>query len=201
MNRPRTLAGLLLALITLVVFAAPSSAAPSTPPPAVTVAFDHGEVRAAVGERFTLRARISDISAAPVGPSIAHLNVASLTSDVYVDPEDWSSDRSRPVAAMAAGDGTWLDWEIQAVTAGRFDVYVVVLPTGPDRAGSGGPGPAPLVASAPVHVTVTPRRTLTAGGSLPTAITVPLLLGAGALATRRRARRASNLAQTGGPKT
>jgi hypothetical protein len=77
-----------------------------------------------------------------------------------------------------------LSWEIQAVNAGSFDVYVVMLPNGTSSAGTG-----PLVVSPPVHITVKARRTLNAGGSLPVVVVVPSLLGLAVVVTRLRARR------------
>jgi hypothetical protein len=139
---------------------------------APSVTFDQSDVAVAVGEKFTLRSQVTAGSA----PTLAHLNVASLTTDVYVDPEDWSSHRTQVVAA---GSTTTLAWEIQAVNVGQFDIYVVLLP----QTGTG-----PLVVSAPVHVVVTARETINAGGSLPVVILTPLLLGALALTIRLRRR-------------
>jgi len=77
-----------------------------------------------------------------------------------------------------------VDWQLQAVNVGTFDVYVVLLPDASTTAGTG-----PLVVSPPVHVTVKARATLNAGGALPVAIAVPLLISLLALAIRLRRRR------------
>ena len=76
---------------------------------------------------------------------------------------------------MPAGAETPLDWEFQAGNPGHFAVYVVLIPQN-----------GPLVASPPVHVTVSRRETLDTGGALPVAIAVPTLLGAATLIGRRR---------------
>jgi hypothetical protein len=185
MKRLFVLAGILLMLTVAAASAVPASAAAPGPARTVQVTVGQSRVSAAVGDRFTVRSRISNSDAAPSGPLIAHLNVASLTRDVYVDPEDWSSSRSRDLAPLAPGGSTTLSWEIQAVNAGSFDVYVVLLPAGPAPTGA-----SPLVASPPVHVMVAARQTLTAGGSLPVAIVVPVLLGLSGFAARYRLRRA-----------
>jgi hypothetical protein len=89
------------------------------------------------------------------------------------------------VAPVAAGGSTSLSWQFQAVNTGRFDIYVVLIPNGASTAGAG-----PLVVSQPLHVTVAGKRTLTAAGSLPVAIVVPIVLGLAAAAARyRRLRR------------
>ncbi|HSV66539.1 MAG TPA: hypothetical protein VLJ59_11610 [Mycobacteriales bacterium] len=161
--------------------AAGSPAGRSDGPVAVTV--DPSRVNAVLGDRFTVRAQLTNVGGAPTDRLIAHLNVASLTSDVYVDPEDWSSSRTLDVAPLGPGGGTSREWELQAVNVGSFDVYVVLLPVGA-AAGSG-----PLVVSPPVHVTVAGRQTLNAGGALPVVIAVPVLLGLAVALARYRLRR------------
>jgi hypothetical protein len=136
--------------------------------PVGDVTFDHSDMSTVVGERFTLRSRVTG----PTDGLLAHLNVVSLTSDVYVDPEDWSANRTQRAAPV-------LSWDIQAVNAGTFDVYVVLLPS---------TGRGPLVVSPPVHLTVAGRRTFTAGGALPVALAVPVLLGLLAAAGQYRLR-------------
>jgi hypothetical protein len=95
-----------------------------------------------------------------------------MTTDVYVDPEDWSGSRTRTLPPLRPGTATTLTFEMQAVSAGRFSVYVVVLPNGVSSAGTG-----TLAVSPPNHVTVAGRKTLSAGGALPVVVTVPVLLG------------------------
>jgi len=178
----------LLFTLTSMVLAASASLASSqaaaVPAPAgIEVEFDQSSVSMVVGERFTLRSHVDNSGVAATDPLIAHLNVASLTSDVYVDPEDWSSSRSRVVPSLTAKTSTSLSWEIQAVNVGSFDVYVVLLPNGTSSTGKG-----PLVVSPPVHIAVAGRRTLNAAGSLPVVLLVPALLGVAIAFTRLRTR-------------
>jgi hypothetical protein len=167
----------------------PSAARAVAPTPQPTgvieVTFDQSRVEVVVGDRFTLRSRIADPGATASAELLAHLNVVSLTSDVYVDPEDWSSHRTQALAPLAPGGSNTLSWDIQAVNPGSFDIYLVLLPVGATSAGTG-----PLEASPPVHVTVAGRRTFSAGGALPVAVVVPVLLGLGAAVTRYKVRRA-----------
>jgi hypothetical protein len=178
MTRPSLLAGALLALCTTLGLAAPAAAAPTE---RSQITFDRGEVAAVVGDKFTLTSRITspgtDAAAAPL---IAHLDVVSRTTDVYVDPEDWSSERTVELDPADAEGGAQVAWDLQAVNAGRFAVYVVLLPAD---------GAAPLVVSQPVPVTVAGRRTLTPGHALPVAVAIPLLLGLATAAIRLRQRR------------
>jgi hypothetical protein len=134
-----------------------------------------------VGRHLDYRVSIRNGGRASTGQLLAHLNVASVTGSGYVDPEDWSADRSRFLPALAPGAAISLSWDVQAVSPGTFAVYVVVLP-----AGAASSGAEQLVVSTPTRVQVAARRTLDAGGALPVAVAVPMLLGLAALANRHR---------------
>lgn len=168
------------AIAALAVIAAAPAAAQTTNGIQVTV--DQPRMTAVIGDRITIRAHVTNSGSTASDPLIAHLNVASLTG-TYVDLEDWTAAPTQHVNPLDAHATTALSWDIQAVNAGRFDVYVVMLPNGPTSSGIG-----PAVASSPVEVTVAGKRTLNAGGSLPVVIAVPLLLGGAALGTRLRLR-------------
>jgi hypothetical protein len=181
--RPRVVLAL-AALATVGVLAAtPAAQAEAPPTGGIEVTVDQTRLTAVIGDRVTIRAQVTNPGTARTDPLIAHLNVASLTG-TYVDLEDWTASPTLQVAALDARSTTPLSWDIQAVNAGTFDAYVVLLPNGATSAGVG-----PLVASAPVHITVAGRRTLNAGGSLPVAIAIPLLLGFAAATVRYRRRR------------
>jgi len=112
---------------------------------------------------------------------IAHLNVLSLRTGVYVDPEDWSSRRTRYLTPIPAGGSVTLTWKVQAVNSGSIGIYVAVLPA------SGVPQPP---ATGPtLHVSIAQRRTLNSGGIVPLALGMPGLLGLLTIALRVRRRR------------
>jgi hypothetical protein len=178
------LAAILLAVTAPASLAASAAAAPPAPTGAVEMALDPNQISTILGDQFTIRSDVLNPGGQPTDRLIAHLTVASLTSSVYVDPEDWSSSRTRELAPLAANDRTSLSWDLKAVNAGDFDVYVVLLPNGAASTGTG-----PLIVSPPVHVVVAGRQTLTAGGALPIALLIPILLGLVAAATRYRLRR------------
>jgi len=155
---------------------------PAAAAPAVEVSVKPAQAAAVLGDRLTISTRITNPRNVVTGPLLAHLNIASLQEGVYVDPEDWSSERSQYLSIQPGSEQT-LSWEIQAVSAGRFAVYVVVLSSGTTAAGADGPAVSPMV-----KLDVAPRATLTAGGALPVVLVVPILLGAIALALRVRIR-------------
>ncbi|HEU4907226.1 MAG TPA: hypothetical protein VFT17_00035 [Propionibacteriaceae bacterium] len=140
-----------------------------------------------LGDHFEITTEIKNAGNAPTGEILAHLNVASIEGSVYVDPEDWSSERSQQLS-LKPGESRELSWEIQAVNSGRFAAYVVVVPFGGSVKGAEELKISPLV-----KVDVAQRTTLTAGGALPVVLLVPLLIGvaAGAAVFRVRRRRAT----------
>lgn len=150
-------------------------------PASVEVTLDPGRITTSVGRILTLESRIVNNTSAPSGPMLAHVNVASADG-TYVDLEDWSADVTQRVEAIGPGETATLTWDLQAVNAGSFHVYVVLLPES-----------GPLVASLSTRVTVGERRSLSAGGALPVAIVVPLILGLGTAAIRYRTRRVTRL--------
>jgi hypothetical protein len=183
MTRPLTL---LLALVwALLLVTAPAAAAPAP----VEVLAEPPRISATLGDEFSIETTVTNPVDAASGPLLAHLNVASLDDRAYVDPEDWSADRSQELS-LAPGESRTLSWDIQAVNSGRFAAYVVVLPTGATSgATSGAPGPETLAVSPQVTLEVATRSTLDAGGALKVVLAMPLLLGLTAIATRLRIRR------------
>ena len=141
---------------------------------------DRTRISTELGRAFVFRSAIANQGSTPATGLIAHLNIVSLSGGVYVDPEDWSTRRTRYLGPLASGGSRTITWRLKAVNAGSFGVYVAVLdPAG----GSRPPTIGPLVA-----VTVAGRTTLNAGGILPVAIGVPAILGmlTVGLAIRRR---------------
>jgi hypothetical protein len=177
MRRGALLAAALLIL--LMINTAPAGAAPVT----VTVAPDQSRVSTVLGDRFILKTEVVNTGSTPTGTVLAHLNVASVQGDVYVDPEDWSPARSQELS-LQPGEGRTLSWDIQAVNSGTFAAYVVVLPFGEAVAGT-----EELVVSPLVKLDVAPRLTVSVGIALPVVVLIPLVLGVVAAVTLIRARR------------
>ena len=112
---------------------------------------------------------------------IVHLNVLSLRKFGYIDPEDWSSHRTRYLAPIPVGGSVTLTWKLQAVNAGGIGVYVAALRQG---------GVAQPPTTGPtVHVSIAQRTTLNSGAILPLALGISALLAAltFTIRTRRRA--------------
>jgi hypothetical protein len=152
-------------------------------PITVTVAMEPTQVSTVLGGRFNIQTEVTNTGTATTGALLAHLNVASIEGSVYVDPEDWSANRSQQLE-LQPGETRRLVWEVQAVNSGTFAAYVVVLPFGDTGAAA-----EKLVVSPLVKLEVAPRSTLNAGGTLPVVLLVPIMLGFIAAAARLRLRR------------
>lgn len=168
------LAGLLL----VPVVSAPSQAETAPGPGALSVQLDRTHVDAGIGERFDLHSTIRNTTDHMITGAVAHLNVLSPDGSVYVDPEDWSSRRTQPLAPLSAGATRRLTWTVQAVNRGDIDIYVAVVASNDE-----------VDASPPLGVAVKAVRTINAGGVLPIGIAVPgVVLSLLVLAVRRRRR-------------
>jgi hypothetical protein len=148
----------------------------------ISVTVDRTALSTSLGDKFAFRSVVSNNGGTSARDLIAHLNVLSLRTGVYVDPEDWSSHRTRYLPPIPAGGSLTIDWRLQAVNSGSIGVYVAVLP----RSGA----PAPPVTGPTLRVSIAHHKTLNSGGILPLALGIPGLLGALSLTLRLR-RRAS----------
>jgi hypothetical protein len=165
-------AALLLSFAVLLT-AAPAVAAKSP----VEVAIDRTEVSTRIGDSFSVESHLRNTGTAPLKDVVAHLNIAGLESDIYVDPEDWSEDRTRFLGTLGPDETATVGWDVKAVTGGRAAIYVVVLPADAE------PAVSPAMA-----VDIAETKDLNSGGVLPLALGVPAFLGAVALIVRRRRR-------------
>ena len=162
---------LLSVVLVLLIAAAPAAAG-------VTVQNDRIAVTTKLGHKFVFHTRIENPATAPATGLVAHLNVVDLTGHTYVDPEDWSSHRTRYLAPIEPGGSTVLVWPMNAVNAGTIGVYVAVLP----RSGA----PVPPTTGPTLRVSIQDRKTLNSGGILPLALGIPAALGLLAVGVRLR---------------
>jgi hypothetical protein len=149
---------------------------------ATSVTVDRGQISTGLGDDFGFRTTIANPAATPTVALIAHLNILSLRDGVYVDPEDWSSQRTWYLGTIPAGESRTIKWNLKAVNGGNFAAYVAVLQ-------QNSPVQAPTT-SPTVEIDIAERRTLNAGGILPLALGIPALVGllAGGVRLARRSR-------------
>jgi hypothetical protein len=170
---------MLLAALVLLV-AAPLARA------AVSVRNDRVAIETRLGHRFVFHSTVENRGATPARGLVAHLNVVDLTGHTYVDPEDWSSQRTRYLQPLPPGASTTLRWPLNAVNAGAVGIYVAVLP----RSGA----PVPPTTGSTVRVSIQDRKTLNSGGILPLALGIPGVVGLVALGVRSSRRRSRTAA-------
>ena len=150
----------------------------------ILVALSVSEVSVPIGETFTFTSEMVNRGSQVTPPLIANLNITSLDQSTYIDPEDWSPQRTLAVAPIEPGSSAVQSWKVNAILRGDVAVYVVVLPESPALATAD-----PLFASPAIRVLVEAQRTLNPGGVLPVVVVVPGLLTAalaGLMVARRR---------------
>jgi hypothetical protein len=182
MTRPWLVAGMLL-----VLFAPAGTAQESSPgaggfveTPLIDISLSRSEVSTRLGESFSFASRIENNSRTTHSGLVAHLNVVGLSEGIYVDPEDWSEERTKSVPALGPGESAEIDWGVTAVTGGDAAIYVVVLPRD-------APGSRTFVSPA-MDVRIAESKDLDTDGVLPLTLVVPAVLAVGTLAVRRRRR-------------
>jgi hypothetical protein len=164
------------ALVALAVALALCVWVPAAAATAPRIAIDRGSVSVRLGKSFAFTSTLA-VGAPGTGPLVAHLNVVSLDPATYVDPEDWSSHRTRYLGPIAAGESRSIRWSVKAVSAGTMAIYVTAVPAG---------GSGPIAVGPPLRVEVADRRTLNSGGVVPLALAVPAVVIALGIAARRR---------------
>jgi hypothetical protein len=186
-SKPRTILLLLAAGLMLAGLLPPATVwgqAPQT----VSVQISQDSASLLVGESVAFSTALRNTGTDATPPLVAHLNVASLKSGVYVDPEDWSSARTRYLDPLQPGDSVTVDWKVRALTEGDFAVYVTLVAADPSFV---------PVTSAPLLVQTSPSNILPMRKVLPVVAVVPLVPFALVLAgivqdLRRRVGKRSN---------
>jgi hypothetical protein len=144
----------------------------------VSVSADRAQISVRLGRPFAFRTTITNPAATETEALIAHLNILSLREGTYVDPEDWSAQRTWYLGTIPAGGSRTITWNLKAVGSGSFGVYVAVLPQ---------ESPVePPTTSPTVQVAVEERKLLNSGGILPLVLGIPAAVGLLAVGVRLR---------------
>ncbi len=147
------------------------------------VSISTSAVRSVTGESFSFTSTIANEGAAATPALVANLNFVSLDGSVYIDPEDWSPDRTLPVPSIAPGASTTQSWTVNPVLAGDVAVYLAVIPAAYDVASTVAPATSPAI-----HLHVDARRSLNPGGVLPVVLAVPGVLTVATIGLQLRRR-------------
>jgi len=171
------LVGALAALLVCAAGAAPVAAAAAP----ADVSLSREEVSTRLGESFAFSSRIEDRGTAALDGLVAHLNVVGLSSGVYVDPEDWSEERTKSVPPLGPGESAEINWDVTAVTGGEAAIYVTVVPREQ-------PAGQALAVSPAMAVSIAETKELNTDGVLPLTLAVPAAIAVAAVVVRRRRR-------------
>jgi uncharacterized membrane protein len=160
--------------------AVPTSQASQVDPSAVSVELDETELTVGPGEQFSFESTLRNSGDSQSG-LIANLNIVGADADIYVDPEDWSTERTQFLDDLPAGESTQLRWTVRAIDAGELMLYVAVSSTDADS----------VAVSGPLHVTVTGQRVVNPQNVVPLVMATPVAVLAllGLTLVRRRRHR------------
>lgn len=165
------------ALAAALLLLAGASAAAAAPRP-LTVSVDRTRISTRLGRTIVFHSTMTNHGSTSAAGLIAHLNVLSFRSGVYVDPEDWSSHRTRYLAPIPAGGSTTLVWRVKAVNAGSIGVYVAVL--------AGSRATIRPTTGPTLRIQIADRKLLNSGGIVPLALAVPAALALALIVVRIR---------------
>lgn len=145
----------------------------------VAVELDQHRLDVGPGAKVSFESTVRNTGNVPLDGYVAHLNILSTDPGVYVDPEDWSPERTQYLEQLTAGESTTLTWDVRAVTSGPLLLFVSVT----------SPVAGTVTSSAPLNLGVHGQRVVNAGRVLPMVLWMPAgvvaLLGATALRRRR----------------
>jgi hypothetical protein len=187
MSSPRSLRWALAAVLAAVIVATSTAIATAAAPAAsnpVWVSLSRTSTSVGIGDSFGFTSTVTNQGSAPVSGLVAHLNVLSFTHGVYVDPEDWSSNRTRYLDPIPPGQSTTVHWTVKAVNGGDFGIYVAALGTP-----AAGISPTEPTVSPALVAHVTEQKNVNPQGVLPLALGIPAIVAAAMGAVRLRARK------------
>lgn len=79
----------------------------------VTVSVSKSEMSVRTGETFTFTSEITNSGSEATPPLIANLNFVATDHSTYIDPEDWSPQRTLSVAPIAPGSSATQTWTVK----------------------------------------------------------------------------------------
>jgi hypothetical protein len=153
--------------------------------PDLTVWVSETQKSTLTGDVFTFTSEITNEGSEKTPALIANLAFVAVDGSTYVDPEDWSGERTMSVPPITAGSSATQTWTVKTVLEGDVAAYVAVLLAPPELSPA-----SPLAVSTAIQMHVEEDRKLNPGGVLPTVLAVPVVLAAafaGLRVVRRRA--------------
>lgn len=151
------------------------------------ISIDRSTAVVNAGDPVLFGTEIVNPGSSDTGPLIVAMNIINLDAEGdVVDPEDWSPERTQYLATVPAGGRIDLSWRVNAILAGDYMVYLVIIPEPGGLEETSNP-----VASPGLHLTVNEFTRLNPVGVLPLVIGVPAVVGLAVWLVLRRQRRAA----------
>jgi ABC-2 type transport system permease protein len=164
-----------LAATVLVLGPARDAAAQSDPevqPSGLEISVDQATASLKAGDPLLFDTTVANRGGSTSPPLIVAMNIINLDSEGdVVDPEDWSPERTQYIQQLNAGQEAQLSWRVNAILAGDYMVYMVLIPEPGAAEASSQP-----VTSSGIHLVVAEFTELNPGGVLPIVVVVPVLL-------------------------
>jgi hypothetical protein len=135
-------------------------------PQTVSVQMSKDAVSLFVGESVEFETVLRNNGTDATPPLVAHLNIASLRAGVYVDPEDWSTSRTRYLEPLQPGDSVTVDWKVRALSEGEFAAFVTLISADPSFF---------AVTGSPLQIHTEPSKILPMNRVIPVVAVVPLV--------------------------
>jgi hypothetical protein len=146
----------------------------------VSLAIEHAAVTAQVGDKVGFDTLVRNDSDQPASDLVAHLDIVSTEPGTYVDPEDWSQERTQYLPAIPAHGTRRVHWDVRVVNDGSFAIYVALT----SRHGDAGA----MVASNTLRLAASATTPINPSGALPVVLGIPAFLALLLVGTRLRRR-------------
>jgi hypothetical protein len=141
-------------------------------PSGLEISVDQATASLKAGDPLLFDTTVANRGGSTSPPLIVAMNIINLDSEGdVVDPEDWSPERTQYIQQLNAGQEAQLSWRVNAILAGDYMVYMVLIPEPGAAEASSQP-----VTSSGIHLVVAEFTELNPGGVLPIVVVVPVLL-------------------------
>jgi ABC-2 type transport system permease protein len=167
-------AAVLAAGMLAVVPARPAAAHSDTAvePSGLQISVDRAAASLKAGDPLLFDTTVANRGGSTSPALIVAMNIINLDSEGdVVDPEDWSPERTQYIQQLNAGQQAKLSWRVNAILAGDYMVYMVLIPEPGSAQASSQP-----VTSSGIHLNVAEFTELNPGGILPIVVVVPVVL-------------------------
>ena len=118
---------LLAGLLILGLVPAKTFAQNTSPDSIVSVQINKDSASLIAGDWVEFNTILQNNGTTATPPLVAHLNIAAVEKGRYVDPEDWSPERTQYLEPIQPADSIRLHWKVHALVKGNFASFVTIV--------------------------------------------------------------------------